>query len=742
MADTDKFLNLTGLQYFWTNKVKPLVTSAISNVIVQVTGQATDKVMSQKTVTDDLNTRAKTDGVYETLVAGTAMNLTGRGSVGAQFYRRTTGGNADIGSGTAQITKLKGNSIVWNQLIEAKPTISVYGFTGLTGTITSDGLVTLNGTIVFNEGSTGGGIITGLGHAEDYEGQGNRLNHVCLIRAKYVGGSTTSTGFCFANPFKYDLSERLYLSKVIDGTEPDVTLKLDFFDTTTKDSKWVLHGMGFQNGDTFNNFQFYLNFFDLTQMFGFGKELTKDEFKTMFPLDYYTHNAGTILNFKGEKIKTDGFNQMDSQGKIQALPQQYQIVGTYTSITQNGNTITPGSNGIFTPARGEVVIAGFNDTTCVHFVWSGVRNGEYEEHWDSELALNVTTIKSNNVAIFPNGMQSAGSAHDELVTDSDGYARKAIKRIGSIDLGTLNWVATTQEEELARAIVATTFLNTNDGNTKANILCKDYTTDTFTNQYFTDKYGKTICVQTENSNTYLSILDANFVGKTSAEVKTLLNGVILYYEVITPTEYTLDSSISMNYQEDDFGTETSLPSNGIVPTTSEICMNVKYPLNTADTIRNLPRKYASIQSTGASSTIGNLLSALVNAGILESAIINEYEENNQRYNFTIEPKYRVLELTGLPTTSMTTQEDLDAIGLTFNAIWYGLALGKYYAISLEDNGNDIPEQTIKFDCATRGGDGYWKLIFNAFTFEEGEIICKKYTIEDISGSGDIVVTIE
>lgn len=55
------------------------------------------------------------------------------------------------------------------------------------------------------------------------------------------------------------------------------------------------------------------------------------------------------------------------------------------------------------------------DTICIHYVWSGYRNGEFEEYWKRVLELPISTY-------FPNGMMSTETVRDELRTD------KAIQR--------------------------------------------------------------------------------------------------------------------------------------------------------------------------------------------------------------------------------------------------------------------------------------------------------------------------
>ena len=50
---------------------------------------------------------------------------------------------------------------------------------------------------------------------------------------------------------------------------------------------------------------------DLTLMFGAGNEPTLDEFKALFPLNYYDYNVGSLLSFNGTGLKTTGKNIVD-----------------------------------------------------------------------------------------------------------------------------------------------------------------------------------------------------------------------------------------------------------------------------------------------------------------------------------------------------------------------------------------------------------------------------------------------
>ena len=60
---------------------------------------------------------AKIDGYYQTLTAGAAENLVGRGTTPAVISFRPAGGTQDIGTGAASIAKIKGRTDAVNQIV-------------------------------------------------------------------------------------------------------------------------------------------------------------------------------------------------------------------------------------------------------------------------------------------------------------------------------------------------------------------------------------------------------------------------------------------------------------------------------------------------------------------------------------------------------------------------------------------------------------------------------------------------
>ena len=140
---------------------------------------------------------------------------------------------------------------------------------------------------------------------------------------------------------------------------------------------------------------------DLTQMFGtaianyvYGLEQATPGagvawFRKLFPKDCYAYDAGSLQSVQAASHDMVGFNAYDhSTGKAVLLGgNQYQITGAYTALSYedadgNAETVTPDANGLFTTTNnGTLTITGGDGTTtCVHLVWSGYRNGEYEPY--------------------------------------------------------------------------------------------------------------------------------------------------------------------------------------------------------------------------------------------------------------------------------------------------------------------------------------------------------------------------
>lgn len=386
------------------------------------------------------------------------------------FIYQPTAADLSVKDGFADIKKLKGNTLVWNQLDRTKG-----------GTTTDNGLTFSwnNGVLTINGTATADSTFYGVSH-----GYNGVIKNRKAYRYLSVSGDFTGSDNSFVT---HSLDFELQYLKL-------------FFNSTTKVTKNIFSAMSYTYfsvrysiGDIFSNVKIQSKLIDLTQMFGEGNEpATVEEFEAMFPNDYYEYNEGELMSFDGKGLKSVGFNQFDktkakigvalddvtgdeviSAGSwcsdfVRILPNtKYHIshvIGNYlgypvhyyddnfnhikgvglAEITQdNGNE---DASGTFTTPANAVYIRfrGFNsigyDNVCLNLSHSGYRNGDYEPYEDYKIpfqegkTISQLTGKLNgkgeSVTIFPDGLRSAGTAYDEIVYDEATGKHKAIKRIG------------------------------------------------------------------------------------------------------------------------------------------------------------------------------------------------------------------------------------------------------------------------------------------------------------------------
>lgn len=129
---------------------------------------------------------------------------------------------------------------------------------------------------------------------------------------------------------------------------------------------------------------------------------------------------------------------------------------------------------------------------------------------------NPSAYKSVNIPsskYFPDGMRSAGSAYDEI----NFLSQKAIKRIGVVDMGEVNWRSNTGTYP------------TNSFYSSGFTVAKGNSTNIISNTSFKQLYvnsGGLIIVLTDDNEQYDS----------PEAFKAAMSGVMLYYELATPVE--------------------------------------------------------------------------------------------------------------------------------------------------------------------------------------------------------------
>ena len=330
---------------------------------------------------------------------------------------------------------------------------------------------------------------------------------------------------------------------------------------------------------------------DLTLIYGAGNEpSTVEEFESWLAQNvglqsYYPYNEGELIPVKMTGIKSVGFNLWDEEWEQGTLNNNGEPVtgngfraknfcpiegGVTINAFYNGFTNIYGKsivvyyydkdksyitniastqksysyqipqNAAYFKLRtgGQVVVDTYNHDICINLS-DEARNGTYEAHWENEQYLPITEIKGKEngtgdlVTIFPDGMKRAGSVYDEIKVENG--VVKAIKRIGSVDLGTLTWGQWAKEHFFASNF--TNEVKTYGSSIAPNILCQNgYISDRWDLMY---AYSRMKEISVYPTQGFVVVSDDAY--DDGATLKSALNGVIMYYELKTPVEYIIEN---------------------------------------------------------------------------------------------------------------------------------------------------------------------------------------------------------
>lgn len=120
---------------------------------------------------------------------------------------------------------------------------------------------------------------------------------------------------------------------------------------------------------------------------------------------------------------------------------------SYRGKTPNNGLFTTSSTCRYIRFRISETSETYQNDTCINLSDSN-KNGTYEPYKKSSLHLNISTLtgklngEGESVTICPEGLKSVGSVYDEGIVEN-GFMTKIVKRVGSVDLGTLTWTRTT-----------------------------------------------------------------------------------------------------------------------------------------------------------------------------------------------------------------------------------------------------------------------------------------------------------
>ena len=530
-------------------------------------------------------------------------------------------------SGHATVNQVRGNTIVWNQLVQNGNFVSKNGWTGQGGTTftVDNNEATISFPALYAEIVTGVNLVNNhryylsfdcnvvsnvkvwIGCAESGANIGNRGVHVeCNGIGSYAHSSIVGT-FTGATE-----NNNLVIVKLMTDSS-NIT-------ATVKNVLCV----------------------DLTQMFGstIANSMTAAQFEAMFPSDYYPYNSGQLISCGPTSVVSTGFNLWDEEWEVGGINQDGLDSDTSTVIRSVGYIeISPNVDYNFTSSKGtwyhwydankthiessynsnaQFVVTSPNNAKylriqpltaygniykhdiCINISDSAM-NGTYKPYqtpdtldmsWISELTYTPEGA-SEPVQMFPNGLCSAGTVYDEVTPT------KAIKRVGSVDLGDMTFTFNTTSSSYN--FFTTNYIDTAVAQTSGiSHISSDLYTPVESNGAMSGVAENNMTLMYRNKLFYIR----NDAYTDATMFKSAMSGHMVYYELGTPIEISLTKS--MGYAVQPGGTEQLLPENqpGQTPLTSQIIIDVTYPLDSVGTLQNLKRNYMS------EATLTSLITAL------------------------------------------------------------------------------------------------------------------------------------
>lgn len=343
------------------------------------------------------------DGYYENMAVGLANNLfSSKGLDKTEYFNFQKSGNlSDIDSGFANMKSLKGNSVVFNQLVQngnfaVKGTWQLYNLSDATWSVENN-----VGTLEINSMPSS--------YGQFFQRVTITKNHKYLLVGTAKATTNVDTEWRLGSSQSNIAITTSWTTFVAFETRTDTTNDFGLYLTNTITTPITIY---LKN----------IMYFDLTLMFGAGKEPTSvEEFIRMFPNAYYEYNTGELMSCKSSKYKYTGLNQynvLKPNDYIKVISgYDYICNGAFTSIEfydSDKNLISSNNTQSFsTPLTCSYVkVVDGNSSTCLY-----VDNGDtnlFEDYVSEEYAL-------------PNiELRSVGNVYDEIKPNGT-----YIKRIGS-----------------------------------------------------------------------------------------------------------------------------------------------------------------------------------------------------------------------------------------------------------------------------------------------------------------------
>lgn len=345
--------------------------------------------------------------------------------------------------GKALIEKIKGNTIVWNQMVQEVSST----YWEQVSNIASSSFA--NGECKFTA-SARYGYVALKSSAKFAIPTGHKalmlVDAKAPVGSKFIVGYGPSASFTATGIAKNNVGGTgSYETISILGTWSGTYNKYSALVMDNSTSNWS--EIAFKN----------VMLFDLTAMFGSGNEpSTVEEFTSLFPLPYYQYEQGKLLSFNGEGIKTVGFNQWDEEWEVGAVNSADGSNESASDRIRSKGYIKclPNTEYFYVAGNANLRIIFYdaNKSYISYFNYSGVThlfttpsdccymrfnsNGAYGNTYNNDICINISSSEDGKYepyqsstsslpisGYFPTGMKSAGSVYDELTSS------KAITRL-------------------------------------------------------------------------------------------------------------------------------------------------------------------------------------------------------------------------------------------------------------------------------------------------------------------------
>lgn len=227
--------------------------------------------------------------------------------------------NIPSGAKMANIKKIGGNTIVWNQRINHQSIDTVDNLKR------SYDDVTLTGNIFSLTAKTGQNRVRCITDAKE--------NHIYLAKAIVKNDGDGTIEFTH-----YGYGKSIQRIRGTNNSSKDFKKIYDF--SKVKYTGAVIFQFYVKADEYPVSFEYKkdsFNVFDLTKMFGAGNEpSTVEEFEAMFPADYYDYNEGELMSAHINKIIKQGENLIGTAGRIEKRGNSYDNT---VALPLDGNSI-------------------------------------------------------------------------------------------------------------------------------------------------------------------------------------------------------------------------------------------------------------------------------------------------------------------------------------------------------------------------------------------------------------------